>query len=97
LNADKLTGRWVNTNPETQGLAELVIERDGEQFSVGAVGVGVDGPIDWPMSKARVLANLVKEAGQRAVALYLFLPTSVRTVWRGKNVLDFGGNIGNIF
>jgi hypothetical protein len=69
LNADKLTGRWVNTDPETQGLAEIVIEQDGEGFSVSAVGVGAGGPIDWPKTRARVLANLEEEAGQRVVAL----------------------------
>jgi hypothetical protein len=69
LNADKLTGRWVNTDPETQGLTEIVIEQSGEQFSVSAVGVGADGPIDWPVTQARVLANLEEEAGQRTVAL----------------------------
>jgi hypothetical protein len=69
LNAGKLTGRWINTDPETQGLAELLITQNGEQFSVGAVGVGADGPIDWPMTPAKALANLEEEAGQRAVAL----------------------------
>jgi hypothetical protein len=69
LNADKLTGRWVNTNSETQGIAEIVIEQDGERFSVSAVGVGADALIDWPMTEAKVLANLEEEAGQRAVAL----------------------------
>jgi hypothetical protein len=69
LNADKLTGRWVNTNPETQGLAEIVIEQDGERFSISAVGVGAGAPIDWPLTEAKVLANLEEEAGQRAVAL----------------------------
>ena len=69
LNADKLTGRWVNTNAETQGLAEILIEREGGEFRVSAVGVGADGPIDWPEARARVLANLEEEAGQRAVAL----------------------------
>jgi len=69
LNADKLTGRWVNTNPETQGIAEIVIEQDGERFSVSAVGVGANGPVEWPNVEAKVLANLEEEAGQRAVAL----------------------------
>lgn len=69
LNADKLIGRWVNTNSETQGIAEIVILQDGEEFSVSAVGVGADGPIAWPPTRARVLANLEEEAGQRAVAL----------------------------
>lgn len=69
LNADKLIGRWVNTNSETRGIAEIVILQDGEEFSVSAVGVGADGPIAWPPTRARVLANLEEEAGQRAVAL----------------------------
>lgn len=69
LNADKLTGRWVNTNSETRGIAEIVIERDGGRFSVRVRGVGADGPVDWPAAGAKVLANLEEEAGQRAVAL----------------------------
>lgn len=69
LNADKLTGTWVNTNPETQGLAGVEIEHDGQQFIVRPVGVGANGPVDWPQTEARVLANLEEEAGQRAVAL----------------------------
>ena len=69
LSADKLTGRWVNTNPETQGIAECVIAKDGELFTVSIVGVGADGPIHWPTTRAKVLANLEEEAGQRASAL----------------------------
>src|SRR5262249_43054243 len=69
LNAGKLTGRWLNTDPETQGLAELVITQTGDQFRVGAAGAGAGSPIQWPMTNARALANLEEEAGQRAVAL----------------------------
>lgn len=69
LSADKLTGRWVNTNRETQGIAECLIEKDGELFRVSVVGVGTDGPISWPVTRAKALANLEEEAGQRAFAL----------------------------
>lgn len=69
LTADKLVGRWKNTNSETQGLAEFAIEQDGERFTVSGVGVGADGPIDWPRTRAKALANLEEEAGQRAIAL----------------------------
>lgn len=69
LSTDKLTGRWVNTNRETQGIAECVIEKDGELFNVSAVGVGANGPIYWPTTRAKALANLEEEAGQRAFAL----------------------------
>lgn len=69
LSADKLIGRWVNTDPNTWGIAEIVIERNDEHFSVGVRGVGADGLIDWPTTRAMALANLEEEAGQRAVAL----------------------------
>lgn len=69
LSADKLVGRWVNTNPGTQGFAELRITQDGDRFTVSALGVGANGPIDWPATSAKPLANLEEEAGQRALAL----------------------------
>jgi|SRR5882762_1877099 len=69
LNASNMTGRWVNTDPATQGIAEIVIEEDAEQFYVSAVGVGAAGPIQWPRTRAQALANLEEEAGQRSIAL----------------------------
>jgi hypothetical protein len=69
LHADKLIGRWLNTNPETQGVAEIIIERVGERFFVSVLGVGENGLIAWPRTKATALANLEEEAGQRALAL----------------------------
>ena len=69
LSADKLVGRWVNTNPDTRGIAEIVIEPDGDHFNVGVQGVGPEGLIAWPTVRAITLANLEEEAGQRAAAL----------------------------
>lgn len=70
LNAGKLVGRWANTNRETRGIVEIVIRRDGERFTVSALGAGEGGEvIPWPEAEARALANLEEEAGQRAVAL----------------------------
>lgn len=69
LNAHKLVGRWINTDSETEGLAEITIEeRDGE-FTVSPIAVGDRGSIKWPSANARVLANLDEEGGQRAIAL----------------------------
>ena len=69
LHADKLIGRWLNTNSETQGVAEIIIEWVGGRFFVSVLGVGEDGLIAWPKTKATALANLEEEAGQRALAL----------------------------
>jgi hypothetical protein len=69
LHADKIVGHWINTTPETQGVAEIIIEQDGGHFFVSVVGVGESGAIPWPRTKATALANLEEEAGQRALAL----------------------------
>lgn len=69
LSGEKLLGRWVNTNHETKGIAECVIAKDGDHYSVGIFGVGGDGLIEWPTVRATTLANLEEEAGQRTVAL----------------------------
>lgn len=67
--AEKLIGRWVNTNSDTQGIAECEIQRDGDLFSIKVSGVGVNGPIVWPIARSQALANLEEEAGQRTIAL----------------------------
>jgi hypothetical protein len=69
LSIDSLTGRWVNTNRQTQGIAECSIAQEDDKFSVSGVAVGADDPIIWPATEARVFANLEEEAGQRALAL----------------------------
>lgn len=68
LTAENLLGRWMNTNAETRGLAELRIEQGDGRLVVSGLGVGAD-PIEWPRTTATSLANLEEEAGQRAVAL----------------------------
>ena len=67
--ANKLLGRWLNTNHKTRGIAECTVARDGDDFNVTIVGVGEDGPIHWPTARATPLANLEEEAGQRTMAL----------------------------
>ena len=66
---EKLLGRWVNTNPETKGIATCEIKRDGDEFTIDLAGAGEDGPITWPVARTKALGNLEEEAGQRAIAL----------------------------
>lgn len=68
-NGEKLLGRWLNTNPETKGIAECVIERSEDRYTVSIRGVGERGLIAWPIVTAATLANLEEEAGQRTGAL----------------------------
>jgi hypothetical protein len=69
MAADQLLGEWVNTNPDTHGIAAILIARHDDRLSVQLKGAGGDGPIDWPAARAIPLANLEEEAGQRAIAL----------------------------
>lgn len=67
--AEKLIGRWVNTNPETKGIVSCEIRRDGDELTIDLAGAGVDGPIAWPAARTKALGNLEEEAGQRTIAL----------------------------
>lgn len=68
-NAAKLIGEWLNTDPDTRGIAAIVIDQHDGLLSVGLRGAGDDGPIEWPNARATPMANLEEEAGQRALAL----------------------------
>jgi hypothetical protein len=86
LQAEKLLGRWVNTNRETRGIAECIVEQKGESINVSVIGVGEEGPINWPTVRAKPFANLEEEAGQRTTALaatfdfgFMRVETHIRT------------------
>ena len=68
IDANKLIGRWLNTDRATQGVAEIVIDQEGDHFYVSIKGVGDSELIPWPRTRATPLANLEEEAGQRALA-----------------------------
>ena len=40
-----LLGRWHNTNPNTKGIASVVLERAADAYEIGATGVSCDE--DW--------------------------------------------------
>ena len=67
--AEKLLGRWGNTNPDTKGIATCEIKREGDEFTIDLSAVGADGPIRWPTARIKALGNLEEEAGQRTIAL----------------------------
>lgn len=42
-----LAGVWVNSNPETTGVARMVITQSGSQLSLQVYAIGPEGLIDW--------------------------------------------------
>jgi hypothetical protein len=69
LNPHQFVGRWLNTNRETQGIAECHIEFVDDRCRVRLSGVGEPGLIVWPAADATMLANLEEEGGRPSIAL----------------------------
>jgi hypothetical protein len=42
-----LAGVWINSNPETTGVARMVITQSGSQLSLRVYAIGPEGLIDW--------------------------------------------------
>jgi hypothetical protein len=79
-NPASLLGHWLNTNRDTRGISGCVIAQNGNDITVSIRTVGDNEPINWPIARATVLANLEEEAGQRTVALLAKYELEDRTV-----------------
>ena len=53
-----LPGVWINSNPDTNGIARLVISESDGRLSVQAFAVGPAGLIDWGSTNVKVCAGL---------------------------------------
>lgn len=49
-------GTWVNSNPDTMGIARLVISETKGNFSLEVQAIGSDGLIDWGKTTINTLA-----------------------------------------
>lgn len=47
IEVSGLAGTWVNSNPDTSGVARMVITQTGEKLSLRVYAIGPDGLIDW--------------------------------------------------
>jgi hypothetical protein len=69
-----LLGSWVNSNPDTNGIARFVMSGESGKLSLGVRAVGPGGPIDW---------------GEAGVELFMSSPSS-RVVAGFTSLYDFG-------
>ena len=53
-----LPGVWINSNPDTNGIARLEISETNGQLSVQTFAVGPNGLIDWGNTDVKVFAGL---------------------------------------
>ena len=52
LDLSAFPGTWVNSNPETGGIARIIMEEEGGRLSLQVYAVGPDGLIDWGRADA---------------------------------------------
>jgi hypothetical protein len=57
VDTSGLLGVWVNSNPETQGIARMVMSESGGRLSLRVQAVGPDGLIDWGETDVRVFSS----------------------------------------
>ena len=69
-----LVGNWVNSNPETNGVARMRVSEEGGRLSLRVYAVGPDGLVDW---------------GEAGVELLTASPSS-RAVAGFTSLYDFG-------
>ena len=52
-----MCGTWINTNPDTNGIARMIISESEGCVSLQAVAVGTDGLIDWGKADLQLFAS----------------------------------------
>jgi hypothetical protein len=73
LDLSAFPGTWVNSNPETSGIARILMEADGGRLSLRVYAVGPDGLIDWGRADAAPFtASPSSRAGTGFACVYDF-------------------------
>jgi hypothetical protein len=57
LDLSALPGIWVNSNPDTNGIARLVMSEFNGNLSLQVYAIGPDGLIDWGTADVTVFAS----------------------------------------
>ena len=58
MDTQALPGVWINSNPNTTGIARMVMSESDGKLSLQVFAVGPDGPIDWGSSDVKVFVGV---------------------------------------
>jgi hypothetical protein len=73
LDLSALPGIWINSNPDTNGIARLVMSEADGNLSIQVYAIGPDGLIDWGTVKVNVFtATPSSRAGVGFTCLFDF-------------------------
>ena len=56
LDVSGLPGVWINSNPQTNGIARMVMSESDAKLSLQVFAIGPDGLIDWGVAEVSVYA-----------------------------------------
>jgi len=68
INPQPLLGRWLNTNPQTTGIKEVVLATGPTDPTLRVIGAGEAEPLDWGTVPLELFLNCEEEDGRPAVA-----------------------------
>jgi len=57
LDPAALPGTWLNSNPDTTGIARLIISEHDGALSLRVYAVGPDGLIEWDAAEVKVFSS----------------------------------------
>ena len=57
IDSSALPGTWVNSNPDTTGIARMVMTETNGNLSLQVYGVGPDGLVDWGSASVNVFTS----------------------------------------
>ena len=58
MDIKALSGVWVNSNPDTSGIARIVMSESDGKLSLQVFAIGPEGLIDWGSTVVKVFAGL---------------------------------------
>ena len=58
MDTKALPGVWINSNPDTSGIARMVMSESDGKLSLQVFAIGPEGLIDWGSTVVRVFAGL---------------------------------------
>jgi hypothetical protein len=58
MDLSALPGVWINSNPNTNGIARMAMFESNGRLSLQVFAIGPDGLIDWGSTAVKVFAGL---------------------------------------
>ena len=58
MDIKALPGVWINSNPDTSGIARMVMSESDGKLSLQVFAIGPEGLIDWGSTVVKVFAGL---------------------------------------